>query len=82
MPPASGTLYQKVLRAHYTSLQWNSAHIPSPQFSDPEDYGWKWDNQHQMYDAIMTTLPPVPGSIIELTVCGCKTDCNTNRCKC
>ena len=40
MPPASaGTLYQKVLRAHYTSLQWNSAHIPSPQFSDPEDYG-------------------------------------------
>ena len=37
--PTSGTLHQKVLRAHYTSLQWNSAHIPSPQFPDPEDYG-------------------------------------------
>ena len=35
-----------------------------------------------MYDAIMTTLPPAPESVIELTLCGCKTGCNTNRCKC
>ena len=81
MPPTSGTLYQKVLRAHYTSLQWKSAHIPSPQLPDPEDYGWNWDSQHH-HDAIMTTLPPAPGSILELTVCGCKTGCNTNRYKC
>ena len=68
IPPTSGTLYQKVLRTHYTSLQWKSAHIPSPQLPDPEDYGWKWDNQHQMYDAIVTTLSPAPESIVELTV--------------
>ena len=82
MSPNSGTLYQKLLRAHYTSLQWKSDHIPSPQLPDPKDHGWKWDNQHQLYDAIMTTLPPAPESIIELTECGCKTGCNTNRCKC
>ena len=40
-PPNSGTLYQTVLRAHYTSLQWKPAHIPSPQLPDPEDYAWK-----------------------------------------
>ena len=82
MPPSSGTLCQKALRAHNTSLQQKSARIPSPQLPYPEDYGCKWDNQHQMYDAIMTTLPPAPESVIELTLCGCKTGCNTNRCKC
>ena len=40
-PPNSGTLYQTVLRVHYTSLQWKSAHSPSPQLPDPEDYAWK-----------------------------------------
>ena len=49
---------------------------------DSEDYGWKWDNQHQIYDAIMTTLPPAPESVIEPSVAGCKTGCNINRCKC
>ena len=82
MFPTSGTLHQKVLRGHYTSLQWKSTHIPCPQLPDPEDYGWKWDNEHLMDDAIMTTLPPAPESITELTVCGYKTGCNTNRCKC
>ena len=78
MPPISGKLYQKVLRVHYTPLEWNSPHIPSPQLPHPEDYGWKWDNQHQMYDAIMPTLLPAPEFIIKLTVCRCKTGCNTN----
>ena len=36
----------------------------------------------QLYDAVVTKLPPAPESIIELTVCGCKTCCNSNRCKC
>ena len=76
--PTSGTLYQNVLRAHYASLQLKSAHIPSPHLTDPKGYGWKRDNQHQLYDAIMPTLPSAPDSIIELTVCRCKTGFNTN----
>ena len=35
----------------------------------------------QLYDAAMTKLPPAPELIIKLTVCGCKTGCNINRCK-
>ena len=35
---------------------------------------------NMMYDAIMPTLAPGPESITELTVCRCKTVCNTNWC--
>ena len=35
----------------------------------------------QLYGASMTKLLPALESIIEITVCGGKTDCNSNRCK-
>ena len=59
--------------------------VISPPFTSlpgPEDYGWKWDSKNSLYEAIMTTLPPAPETIIHLTVCQCKTKCITNRCKC
>ena len=79
MPPTYGALHEKFLRAHYTALQWKSAHIPPPRLPNPEEYGWKWNTKMQLYDAVVTKLPPAPASIIELTVCGCKTDCNTSK---
>ena len=82
MPPTYGTLHEKVLCGDYAALQWKSAHIPSSLFPDPEEYGWKWNTEMQLYDFVMTKLPSAPESIIELTVCDCKTGCNTNRCKC
>ena len=30
----------------------------------------------------MTTNPPAPDSIMELISCGCKTGCQTDRCRC
>ena len=30
----------------------------------------------------MTTLPPAPESVIDLSICRCKTGCNSLRCKC
>ena len=47
-----------------------------------EEYGWIWNDDCQVYDAVMTKLPPAPETIIELNVCSCKTGCKTNRCKC
>ena len=49
---------------------------------DPEEYGWTWNDDCQVYDGVMTKLPHVPETIIEFTVCSCKTGCKTNRCKC
>ena len=82
MPPTYGTLKEKIKRAHFTALQWNSSHVPDPSLPDPEEYGWKWNDGIQLYDAVMTTLPPAPENIIELTMCNCKTGYKTNRCKC
>ena len=73
---------QKVLRAHYISLVWKSAHISSPVLPNPSDYGWVYNDQDEVYEPIMTSLAPAPESIIDLTVCNCKTNCSTNRCKC
>ena len=68
----------------HTTRRFNGSHLtsPSPSLPDPEDYGWKWDSKNSLYEAIMTTLPPAPETIIHLTVCQCKTTCITNRCKC
>ena len=82
MPPTYGALHEKILRSHFTALQWKSAHLPEPSLPDPEEYGWIWSDYCQVYDAVMTKLPPAPETIIELTVCSCKTSCKTNRCQC
>ena len=30
----------------------------------------------------MMTKPPAPAALLELTECGCKGNCGSNRCKC
>ena len=82
MPPTYGALREKTLRTYFAALQWKSAHLPEPSLPDPEEYGWIWNDDFQMYDAVMTKLPPAPETIVELTVCSCETGCTTNRCKC
>ena len=82
MPPTYRALHEKVLRAHYTALQWKTAHIHSLLLPDPGPYGWKWDTEMQLYDVGMTKLPPASKSIIDLTVFDCKTGCNTSMLKC
>ena len=39
LPPTKKAFEQMVLRAHYSSLQWKSSHIPSPQLPNPNDFG-------------------------------------------
>ena len=37
---------------------------------DSKYYGWKWDIEMQLYDAVMTKLLPAPEFIIKLFVTG------------
>ena len=39
MPPTYGALPEKILRIHFTALQWKLAHLPEPSLPDPEEYG-------------------------------------------
>ena len=82
MSPTYGALHEKILHSLITALQWKSAHLPEPPFPDLEEYSWTWNDDCQVYDAVMTKLLPVPETITELTVCSCKTGCKINRCKC
>ena len=82
LPPTRAALSQKVLRAHYTALQWKSSHLASPYLPDPTEFGWYWESNAKTYEPTMTTLPPAPESVIDLSMCHCKTKCTTLRCKC
>ena len=76
LPPTSDTFRQKA-----TIMVWKQSHVPFQALPNLEEYGWKLDAIEE-YEAVMTTLPPAPESIIHLTVCHWKTECVTMRCKC
>ena len=80
LPPTMKAFEQAIQRAHFTTLQWKSSHIASPNLPDPCNFGWKWDDADKVYQPILTTNLPAPESIIELSWCKCKTGCNNGRC--
>ena len=82
LPPTREAFRQTVLRAHHTTLQWKFSHISSPVLPDPENFGWKWDDDNSIYEPIMTTLLPAPESVIDLSMCRCGTKCENLLCKC
>ena len=82
LPPTKSTLREKILRSHYTSLVWKSAHLPSPVLPDPKEFGWTWNSSEKSYESIMTKKLAAPASVIELCMCKCKTSCTSLRCMC
>ena len=71
LPPRGKAFQQMMVRAHFTAMQWKSSHLQHPNLPDPNNCGWKWDLNREIFDPVMTTNPPAPESIIELTACGC-----------
>ena len=82
LPLTREAFRQNILLSHYTALQWKSSHVSSPDLPDPKDFGWCWDEETYSYEGIMTTLPPAPESVIDLSLCRCKTKCVSLRCVC
>ena len=60
-----------VLRRSLVALQ----NLPNP-------LGYGWEMINDTIAPIMTDELPAPLALIELSVCGCKATCNSNRCKC
>ena len=71
-----------MMRANFTAMQWKSSHVQYPNLPGPNNYGWKWDLNREIFDPVMTTNPPALVPIIALTACGCKTGCKLDRCRC
>ena len=82
LPPTRQTFQQMMMRANVTAMQWKSSHSQHPNLPHPNNYGWKWDLNREIFDPVITANPPAPESIIELTACGCKTGCKSDCCRC
>ena len=81
IPPTSTSLLQHVKRSVYQAgWVWGQAERAQQDLPSPSDWGWKLSNDQ--WDILWTTLEPLSASCRELIKCGCKTGCNTGRCKC
>ena len=47
---------------------------------DPGNYGWEMKDDQ--YVPIKTDQLPAPDAVIQMSLCKCRTGCNTMRCKC
>ena len=80
LPPTHNAFRQMLMRAHFTALQWKSLYLRSAELPNSNEYNRKWDETKEIFEPVITRNPPAPDSIIELISCGCKTDCQTDRC--
>ena len=80
LPPTKAALIPAILRAHYQCIVWKDLNI-RPNYPPPEKYGWV--NKNNVYEEIMTTLPPAPDALINLIQCKCKkSQCSNLLCSC
>ena len=78
LPPTFGAFKYKVFRSHFVTMV--RAHLPIQNLPPTINYGW--ENVDSSLNPILTHDLPAPLALIELSVCACKSDCSTNRCKC
>ena len=82
LPPTLQAFRQMLMRAHFTALKWKSLHLPPLELPDPNEYGWKWGENKEIFEPVMKTNPPALDSIMELISFDCNTTCQTDRCRC
>ncbi|XP_066928999.1 uncharacterized protein [Clytia hemisphaerica] len=80
LPPTMSALKYKIFRAHFVCMVLKRSHHPFQQLPDPLGYGWELNGTS--IDSIMTDNLPAPIALIELSMCKCKTGCQSKRCKC
>ena len=80
LPPTTGALKYRIFRSHYVALVLKKCSEPTQNLPDPVNFGWELENGNLV--PIMTVDLPAPSGLIELSMCSCKTSCETNRCSC
>jgi len=80
LPPTFSALKHKIVRVNFGAMVLRRAHLPLQNLPTVLNYGW--ENVNSSLSPILTDNLPAPLALIELSVCSCKSDCTTNRCKC
>ena len=77
LPPTKAACFQHSLRVFHQVQTW--------KFIDtdllPTDWGWELKDDDMLWP-IYTNKPLAPDDLLKIIRCGCKGDCNTNRCVC
>ena len=80
LPPTTSALKYKVFRCHFVTMVLRKSLVAIQNLPPPEGFGW--EKIEDSLQPIMNDNLPAPIALIELSMCGCKTVCTTNRCKC
>ena len=73
LPPTASTSKYNIFRGHYVAVVLKRSHLSLQNPPPPEDFGWKKIDGELV--PIMTDCLPAPMTLIELSVCGCKSNC-------
>jgi len=80
LPPTRNDLRFPLYRVHYQTMVWRQANCPLPDLPSPTEMGWKRTDSG--LQPILTSLPPVADSCLDIVSCVCKTSCSTRLCNC
>jgi len=80
LPPTEDSARHHIQRANYQCFIWKNALSGNQAVSSPIGNGWTTDDSGNLVPMLMSNNP-APESLLELTVCRCKTGC-TSRCSC
>ncbi len=80
LPPTRDSLCHHIQRANFQAYIWRSALTAKPDIPSPVNHGWEIQ-EPGILTPVLTSLPPAPESLVELTVCKCKGKA-CSRCAC
>jgi hypothetical protein len=80
MPPTSDAFRFHLMRVHYQAMVWINAFCPQPELPVPTEMEWRLCEAG--WELILMSLCAIPASCLEMVACGCRTQCQTRRCKC
>ena len=80
LPPTRAALLPHLMRANYMAMRDKTYPTRCPNLPPVEQNGW--EVKDGMYIPVRCLNSPAPRAVIELTKCGCKSDCSGARCSC
>ena len=79
LPPTRASLLPHITCANFMAMRDKSYTASCPDLPPIKENGW--NERHGGYVPVMCLSHPAPQAVIELTKCGCKSDCK-GRCSC
>ena len=82
LPPTTAAFKLHCARAHYQTMLWKSAGVPSPSHLHPQEFGW--EKKSSLLQPVYRTKGQLiaPMEVLSLISCGCKTGCKSAHCSC